>query len=273
VAAHEPPLGEGLFARLAELRRRLTLAACAWVGACVVAWSVKERLLSIFVEPFVAAWRDQRIGPDVTLHFATPGAAFVAYLKLAMLGGTALASPLIFYQLWRLVAPGLHARRKRFVIPFVLVSSALFVGGGYFGWRAAFPIAFRYLLGLSGSVGHQGVHIVPTVMVGEYIQFVSQLLLAFGAIFEIPVVVFFLSIAGIVNHHDLVRYARWYVVAAFVVAAFLTPPDVASQLMMALPMLLLYAASIAVAKIFTKKPLPKAAVARARKATQPGAGR
>lgn len=270
-AASSGPSGDKpmtLWQHLEELRRRLIYAVLAWFGACLVAWSYRELLLAVLVRPFVDAWHTQKIPGDVTLHFASPGAALVAYLKLAMLGGTALASPIIFYQLWRFIAPGLYAREKKFVIPFVLCSSGLFVGGGYFGWRAAFPVAFGYLLSLSGTVGSQGVSLVPTVMMGDYISFVSQLLLAFGIIFEIPVVVFFLAVAGIVNYLHLIHYARWFVVVAFIAAAVLTPPDVASQTMMAIPMVVLYGGSIIVALIFGKKPTDEQRAAyRKRKAS------
>ena len=260
---HDKPMT--IWEHLTELRKRLIYAMLAWVGGCVAAWGFREELLAILVKPFAEAWRAQKIGPEVTLHFATPGAAFVAYMKLAMLGGTALASPFIFYQLWRFVAPGLYAREQRFVIPFVLVSTGLFVGGGYFGWKAAFPVAFGYLLSLSGTVGTQGVTIVPTVMMGEYISFVTNLLLGFGVIFEIPVLVFFLSVAGIVNYLHLIHYARWAILVAFIVAAVLTPPDVASQLVMAIPMVVLYGGSIFVAMIFGKKPTAGQRQAYARK--------
>jgi sec-independent protein translocase protein TatC len=265
---HDRPMT--IWEHLTELRKRLIYALIAWVGGCVAGWSFREPLLAILVEPFAVAWRAQKIGPEVTLHFATPGAAFVAYMKLAMLGGTALASPVIFYHLWRFIAPALYAREKRFVIPFVVVSTGLFVGGGYFGWKAAFPVAFGYLLSLSGTVGTHGVTIVPTVMMGEYISFVTSMLLGFGVIFEIPVLVFFLSVAGVVNYLHLVHYARWFILVAFIVAAVLTPPDVASQLVMAIPMVVLYGGSIFVAMIFGKKPTTeqRQAYARKRKSTR-----
>jgi sec-independent protein translocase protein TatC len=128
------------------------------------------------------------------------------------------------------------------------------VGGGYFGWRAAFPIAFRYLLGLSGTLGAQDIAIKPTVMMGDYITFVTRMLVAFGLMFEIPLVVFFLSIAGVVNYLHLIHYGRWFVVVAFAIAAVFTPPDIASQLMMAIPMIVLYGSSILLAWIFGRRP-------------------
>lgn len=248
----DPPMT--LWEHLAELRRRLVYSLVSILLGCLLAWNFREQLMTVLVEPFATAWRVERIGEEITLHFATPGAAFIAYLKLALLGGTALASPMIFYQIWRFVAPGLYAREKRYVIPFVISSSALFVGGGYFGWRAAFPIAFRYLLSMSGNLGAQDIAIVPTVMMGEYITFVTRMLLAFGLIFEIPLMIFFLSIAKIINYLHLIHYGRWFVLVAFLVAAVFTPPDIASQLLMAIPMVVLYGVSILLALIFGPKP-------------------
>jgi len=239
---------------LDELRSRLIWSIVAFFACCFVAWEFKEKMLAALVKPFVDSWLARGIPGTPSLHFAAPAAAFVAYFKLAMIGGLALAAPVIFYQLWGFIAPGLYAKEKRFVIPFVLFSTVLFVGGGYFGWRTAFPIAFNYFLSMSGTVGTQGVVIQPTVMMNEYIGFVSQMLLGFGIIFEIPVICLFLSVAGIVNYLHLIRFGRWFILTAFVIAAVITPPDVTSQLLMAVPMCLLYFFSIGLAYFFGKAP-------------------
>lgn len=239
---------------LDELRKRIIYSVLAFFGACFAAWELKERMLGILVKPFAEAWRAQGLRGDPSLHFGAPGAAFMAYLKLSMIGGAAIAAPVIFYQLWSFVAPGLYAREKRFVIPFVFFSTLLFVGGGYFGWKLAFPITFNYFLSMSGTVGSEAVTITPTVMMLEYLDFCAQLLLAFGMIFEIPLFIFFLSVAGIVNYLQLIRFGRWFVLVAFVVAAIVTPPDATSQIIMAVPMCILYAVSIGVAWLFGKPP-------------------
>lgn len=239
---------------LDELRRRLVWSIGAFFVACGVAWTVREEMLGWLVKPFADSWAAQKLPGPATLHFGAPGAAFVAYLKLSMIGGTALAAPVVFWQLWAFVAPGLYAKEKRFVIPFVLSSTGLFVGGGLFGWRAAFPLAFNYFLGMSGAVGGQGVTITPTVMMGEYLDFVMQMLLAFGVVFEIPLFITFLSMAGLVTYLSLIKFGRWFVLLAFVIAAVMTPPDVTSQLLMAVPMCLLYVLSIGLAYLFGRKP-------------------
>jgi sec-independent protein translocase protein TatC len=239
---------------LDELRKRLVWSVLAFFAGCMGMWELREKLLNFLTIPFVDAWKEQSIPGTPTLHFGAPAAAFVAYLKLSMIGGVAVASPFIFYQLWSFIAPGLYAREKRFVIPFVLFSTLLFVGGGLFGWRAAFPISFGYFLSMAGTVGENGITITPTVMMGDYLDFAAQLLLGFGIIFEIPLVILFLSIAGIINYLHLIQFGRWFILVAFIVAAVLTPPDITSQCVMAIPMCLLYGMSIGLAYVFGKPP-------------------
>jgi sec-independent protein translocase protein TatC len=239
---------------LDELRKRVVWSVVSFFLACIAAWEIREWMLGLLVKPFAASWKAQNLAGNPSLHFGAPGAAFVAYIKLTMIGGAAIAAPMIFYQLWSFIAPGLYAREKRFVIPFVLCSTLLFVGGGYFGWRLAFPITFDYFLSMSGTVGTEAVVITPTVMMGEYLDFCAQMLLAFGIIFEIPLFILFLSVAGIVNYLQLIRFGRWFILVAFVVAAVITPPEATSQILMAVPMILLYGLSIGVAWLFGKPP-------------------
>jgi sec-independent protein translocase protein TatC len=239
---------------LDELRKRLVWSVGAFFVGCLVGWQYHEKLLAFLVEPYAGAWKSNGLPGNPTLHFGAPAAAFVAYFKLAMIGGAALAAPFIFYQLWSFVAPGLYAREKKYIIPFVLLSTGLFVGGGWFGWRAAFPISFKYFLSLAGAVGTENVTVTPTVMMGEYIEFCAQMLLGFGVVFELPMLFLFLSIAGLVNYLTLIKFGRWFILIAFIIAAVLTPPDVASQLTMAIPMCLLYGVSIGVVWLFGKPP-------------------
>lgn len=248
----DPPMT--LWDHLAELRRRLVWSIVALLIGGAIAWEFRELLLAFMVKPFVGAWHSRNIPGEPMLHFQTPAAAFLAYFKLSILGGAAAASPVVFYQLWSFVAPGLYAKEKKFIIPFVGSSTFLFIGGGYFGWRLVFPLAFEYLLGLSGNVEAGGLAVNPTVMMGDYIDFVTRMLLGFGLIFEIPLFIFFLSVAGIINYLHLIRYGRWFVVASFVASAIITPPDITSQVLMALPMVGLYILSIGLAFVFGKPP-------------------
>jgi len=134
------------------------------------------------------------------------------------------------------------------------MSTFLFVGGGLFGWRVAFPFTFSYFLELSGEAKLQGVDLHPTVMIGQYLDFVSQMLLGFGIVFEVPVLLLCLSITGLINYLQLIAFWRWFVLLAFIVGAIVTPPDVMSQLAMSVPLCFLYFLSIGLAYFFGKRP-------------------
>lgn len=240
------------FEHLEELRKRIIYMAIAFAGGGAAAWHLRETILVWLTAPFVRAWNASKIVGQAALHFPAPQALFVAYVKLALLGGLVFSLPILLYQLWAFISPGLYNREKRFAIPFVVSSCSLFALGAWFGWRFAFPAAFQYLLSFSGPVG-TAITVQPSVMIDEYIAFVSQMLLAFGAVFELPVLVFFLSVAGIITHHHLIRFARVFIVIAFVIAAIITPPDPLSQLILAIPLCLLYFFSIGVAWVFGKR--------------------
>jgi sec-independent protein translocase protein TatC len=244
---------------LEELRGRLLKALLAFAVGAGCAWYFREQVLIWLVTPFVNAWVQAIKDSRPTLHFPAPASLFVAYLRLSLISGLIFAMPVIFYQIWAFVAPGLYARERRFAMPFVVSSTLLFLGGGYFGWKFAFPVAFKYLLDFSGSIHDASISIdvQPTVMIGEYLDFVSRMLAAFGAAFELPVLVFFLTIAGIVNHTHLIKFARYFVVLAFFISAVITPPDIMSQFLLAMPLILLYVLSIGIAWLIgRKKALP-----------------
>lgn len=255
----EDPADEGgmmtFWEHLEELRKRLIYMLFSFVVGAFVAWHVRERILVWLTTPFVHAWNGTKIGGPAELHFPAPQSLFLAYVKLALIGGLIFSLPVLLYQVWAFIAPGLYSREKRYALPFVASSCGLFAGGAWFGWRFAFPVAFQYLLSFSGPVG-TGMIVQPSVMIDEYIGFVSQMLLAFGIVFELPVLVFFLSIAGIVTYRHLLRFARVFIVVAFVIAAVITPPDPLSQLLLAIPLCLLYFVSIGVAYLFGRRDVP-----------------
>ena len=239
---------------LEELRVRLIRSMAALVIGCGVAWAFHVRLLDVLVVPYEHAWHAAGLAGDATINQSAPTAGFFALVKLALIGGAAVAAPVVFYQLWAFVAPGLYAREKKYVIPFVGFSSVLFVGGGWFAWRVAIPLSFRYFLSLANEGGTGHVTITPLFMIGEYIDFCLHVMLGFGLAFELPMLLLFLSIAGVINYLTLLRFGRWFIFGAFVLAAVLTPPDVVSQLVMAIPLCLLYALSIGLVYAFGKPP-------------------
>jgi len=243
-----------LWDHLDELRGRITRAALAYVVAMFAAWAVKDPILAWLWKPFVESWKAEKLPGEPKLHFAAPGDAFLAYFKLSMIAGLGLAAPVIFYQLWSFIAPGLYRKEKRYAMGFVTLSSLFFVGGGLFGWRMAFPISFQYFLGLTTDAAAAGITLEPTVMVGDYLDFVSQMLLAFGLIFELPLLLTFLSLVGLVNYLQLYRFGRWFIMLASIVGAVLSPPDTTSMIVMTVPLVVLYFLSIGLAYIFGQKP-------------------
>jgi sec-independent protein translocase protein TatC len=238
---------------LNELRSRLVKSILAIAVGVGLAWTYRQPLLGWLTQPYASAWLAVGLGQHPSLHFPGPADLFFAYLKLSVIGGFVFAMPVVFYQLWAFVAPGLYSRERRLALPFVLCSSALFAGGVYFGWRVALPIAYRYLLSLSGNVDGSKLSVTPTIMIEQYLDSISQMLIAFGLAFELPVLSLFLSLAGIINHRHLLRFARYFIVVAFVVAAVVTPPDIVSQLVLAIPLCALYGLSIVVAWMFGRR--------------------
>lgn len=240
-----------LWEHLEELRSRIVRMALAFVIGAGLAWHFKDVVLTWLTQPYVVAWSHLNPGQTPILSFSTPAAAFIAYVRLAAMSGLVFALPFILYQIWAFIAPGLYSKEKRLAIPFVVSSCLLFAGGAWFGWRFAFPVAFEYLLSFTGKVG--GIVLQPTLFVAEYIEFVSHMLLAFGFASELPILIFFLSVAGLVTHKHLIKFFRYFVVLSFVISAILTPPDPLSQLMLAVPLCILYGLSIGVAYVFAKR--------------------
>ena len=168
------------------------------------------------------------------------------------MAGFIVAMPFILWQIWSFIAPGLYSKEKRFAIPFVFSSCLLFAAGAYFGWRIVAPAAFNFFLNLSpGQLG--AIEVKPNIMISEYIDFVTHLLAAFGVVTELPIVIFFLTVAGIVTPKQLLKFFRYFLVLDFIVAAVITPPDVLSQLMLAIPLAFLYLFSIGIAWLFARK--------------------
>lgn len=235
----------GFFEHLAELRTRVMRAMIGLVPAVAIAWNFKEELLALVLDPLMVTYRELDLG-EPQIHFANPVDPLIAYMKLAIVGGIVLASPWVFYQVWGFISPGLYKREKLLAIPFVFFASFFFVGGVVFGYLVVFPLGFQTFLDYAGMLP-SGVQITPTIMINEYMNFATKMLLAFGVVFEVPVVVTTLAIMDVVTWKQLLAFARWWTVIAAVLAAVLTPPDVASQLIMLIPLVVLYMMSVGIA--------------------------
>ncbi|MCB9666900.1 MAG: twin-arginine translocase subunit TatC [Myxococcales bacterium] len=245
--APEDDVPMGLFEHLSELRSRLIRALLGVIPGFAVAWVLREELLDLLVQPLALHWKQLGFDENPSLHFANPVDPFMAYLKIAFVVGVLFAAPWIFWQLWCFVAPGLYRKEKTIALPFVMASTVCFVGGAFFGYLVVFPGMFDTLLGFAGPLPSGKIKIVPTIMIGEYLTFATRLLIAFGVVFEVPVVVTTLSALRLVTSRQLLRFSRWWVLIAAIVAAILTPPDVGSQLVMLAPMIILYFVSVGMA--------------------------
>jgi sec-independent protein translocase protein TatC len=240
-----------IWEHLEELRSRIVKMMLAFLVGAIVSWIYRVELFQIITVPYVEAWKAVR--PDIpNITFPAPASLFIAYVRLSAVSGIVMALPIMLWQVWAFVSPGLYSREKRMALPFVLSSCGLFAAGAYFAWKVAFRIAFQFFLKMSGSVGP--LELKPSVMVSEYLDFVTNMLLAFGLMAELPVLVFFLSVAGLITHKHLIKFFRYFIVIAFVVAAVVTPPDPLSQLLLACPLVLLYVVSIGVAYVFSRRP-------------------
>ncbi|MGH7898830.1 MAG: twin-arginine translocase subunit TatC [Candidatus Binatia bacterium] len=232
-----------LTAHLEELRSRLIKSLAAIGVAFIGCYQLVEELMNWLLEPI------KRLDPSKVQIIGTGLAeAFFTKLKVAFIAGIFLASPVILYQIWKFVAPGLYEHERRYVKPFVFFGTLFFLSGAYFCYRLVFPTAFGFFLAEYSSIA-----IEPFLRVSEYLSFSSRLLLAFGVVFELPVVTFFLARTGIVTHRSMISLWRYAVITIFIVAAILTPgPDVASQMLMAAPLVILYLLSIGVAYFFAR---------------------
>jgi sec-independent protein translocase protein TatC len=236
----EEELHMTFFEHLEELRARLIRSLIPFLPAFVVAWIYREEVFALLVIPLNKAWKSMGMGTP-TLHFASPVDPMVVYLKQSAIVAFLIASPWVFYQLWAFISPGLYAKEKRYIIPFVLASTVCFTIGGLFGWFYIFPPTFETLMDFSGKLPGDVVEIEATLMMGEYISFISQMLFVFGITFEVPVIIVFLSLAGMVTSAQLMKFGRWWVVVASVLAAILTPTqDALSMLLLMGPLIGLY---------------------------------
>jgi sec-independent protein translocase protein TatC len=227
---------------LEELRKRLVAISIGVGVAFVICYIFSERLFQYLILPLKTV-----LPKGDRLIFTNLPEMFITYLKVSLIAGILLAAPFIFYELWLFIAPGLYQREKKYVIPFVLFSTILFVGGSLFGYFVVFPFGFKFFLGFSNEY----VKALPSVK--QYFSFSIKLLFAFGIVFELPVVVFFLTKIGLVTADFLKKQRKYAILLTFVIAAILTPPDVATQCMMAGPLIVLYEISILISKMAGRK--------------------
>jgi sec-independent protein translocase protein TatC len=232
---------------LEELRKRLIYSFLAIGISFGLCYAFIKQIVEILMRPLV------RVLPQgSTLVFTAVPEAFFTYLKAAFLAGIFFASPFILYQIWAFVSPGLYQREKKYIFPYLIVSSVFFMGGALFCYFIVFPVIFRFFLSFASET------IRPLPAIREYLAFTIKLLLAFGLLFQWPALILFLARMGVVSSPFLARNRKYAVLIIFVIAAVLTPPDLVSQLLLAGPLLAMYEGSIWMAKFFGKKEDPAA---------------
>lgn len=231
-----------LLEHLEELRSRIVRSLIAVTVGFLVCWVLAERIFSFLARPI---YRYLPEGSRLTFLGVTD--PFILYVKVAALAGIFLTSPVILYQVWSFVVPGLYRRERRYALPFVVSGTLFFLGGGLFAYYVAFPFAVEFLLGM-------GDEFDAMITIERYFGFLLTVILGLGLMFELPILILLLAKMGVVTPRFLMRHFRWAVLIIFVVAAIITPtPDVVNLCVFALPTIALYLLGVAAAALVTRK--------------------
>lgn len=231
-----------LLDHLDELRKRLFASVIAIFVAFIGCWYFSPAIFHWLQKPILDV-----LAADDKLAFTDLAGPFMLYIKVALLSAIFVASPFLLFQLWLFLRPGLYQRERRLAVPFIVFTTIFFVAGGLFGYYVAFPMVVKFLMGV-------GQDFKQVVTIQAYFSMMSKILLGLGLVFEMPMLMFFLARLGIVNARQLLKGFRWAVLGIFVTAAVITPtPDIATQTVFAVPMILLYLLGVLVAAIFGQK--------------------
>jgi sec-independent protein translocase protein TatC len=232
-----------LTGHLQELRSCLIKSFLAAAVGFAVCYANVEKIFFFLTGPLT------RIDiPGLTLIGTAVIEAFFTKMKVAFIAGLFIALPVILRQIWRFVAPGLYEHEKRYALKFVFFGTLFFLLGAWFCYAVIFQLGFEFLLRR-----YEALQVRPAIRVGEYLSFASELIFAFGVVFELPVVAYFFTRIGLIDHKFLIRQFRYAIVVIFILAAVLTPPDLISQILLALPLTLLYGVSIGVSYLAKPK--------------------
>lgn len=234
---------------LEELRSRLIKCFISVIVGFMASYYFSGQIFDFLAGPMVEV-----MPKGSKFIFTSPTEAFFTYMKVGFFTGLVLSAPVIFYQIWKFIMPGLYEKERKFVIPFVLVATFFFFSGAAFGFFLVLPVGFKFFVGFTSA------NIVVMPKMDEYLGFVMKFLLGFGCAFELPVIMFFLAKMGIVNAPMLRKNRKYALLIVAIVAAVLTPgPDVASQCMLGVPLYILYEMSIWVTALVGKKKVEKKA--------------
>ncbi|MGH7987768.1 MAG: twin-arginine translocase subunit TatC [Candidatus Binataceae bacterium] len=225
---------------LKELRIRLIRCVIAVAVGFVIAYAIDDWLFTMLTWPLREAAHGK-----ILLIGTGVGEAFFTKIKVALIAGLFIGSPVMFLEIWKFVAPGLYEAERRLARPFVIFATFFFLAGGYFCWAVVFRIGYAFFLHEYATIG-----VTPTIRISEYLSFSAKLLLAFGVTFEMPIFAFFFTRLGLIDYRMMAHYFRYALLGIFVFALALMPPDAVSPFLLAIPLLALYGLSIGVSYVF-----------------------
>jgi sec-independent protein translocase protein TatC len=230
---------------LEELRRRIIYSIVAVTVGFFACWGYAERIVGWMQKPIMEALRKN--GMPQTLVYLNPTDPFNLYLKVGALAGLFVACPVVLYQVWMFISPGLYRHEKRYVTPFMISTVGLFLAGGMFGYKLVYPAALEFLIGY-------GKQFQPMITIHEYTDLFLTVILGLGVVFELPILVFFLALMGVVSAGWMWRNVRYSILVIFIIAAVLTPTtDILNMCIFAAPMVALYLLSIGIAWVVHPK--------------------
>jgi sec-independent protein translocase protein TatC len=229
-------------AHLKELRDRLIICLIGVGITFIIAYYFKDVVFVFLIRPFAEV-----IPPGSAFIFTGVTEAFITYVKISIVAALFLASPVILYEVWMFVAPGLYEKEKGYVVPFIFLGSLLFIIGGLFSYFVVIPYVYRFF------VSYAGPAIIPMPSLKSYVNLTLKIIIAFGLVFQMPLVAYYLSKAGAIRYQTLAKRRRYAILVIVIASAVITPPEIASQLLMALPMYGLFEVSIMIARAFGKK--------------------
>jgi sec-independent protein translocase protein TatC len=230
---------------LEELRKRIIYSIIAVAVGFFACWNYADKIVGWMQQPIMEALK--RNGMPQTLVYLNPTDPFNLYLKVGALAGLFVTCPFVLYQVWMFISPGLYRNEKRYVVPFMVSTIALFLSGGYFGYKLVYPAALEFLIGY-------GKQFQPMITIHEYTDLFLTVILGLGLVFELPILVFFLALMGVVSAGWMWRNVRYSILVIFIIAAILTPTtDILNMCIFAAPMIALYLMSIGLAWVVHPK--------------------
>ena len=227
---------------LKELRDRILICVIALGIAFIFTFYFKETIFNFLMQPFIKV-----MPAKSSFIFTYVTEAFITYFKMSVVAAVFVSSPLILYEFWMFVSPGLYEKEKKYVFPFIFFGSLCFLCGALFCYYIVMPTAYKFF------VSYAGEFIIPMPDLKGYMSLTLRMLIIFGLIFELPLIAYFLSRIGVINYRLLSSKRRYAILGIFILSAIITPPDMTSQLLMAIPLWGLYELSILITRIFGKK--------------------